>query len=129
TDLEVAGHCRGELLGVLGEIWMEVDGGRMLQGFVLLASRLDDVRVAMADTDRYDTAEAVEIALAGVVPDVLHFAFHQHQRLFVVKEDAGIDELLSQGENLVGGRAGIRLGLMGSSGQSWRGHNLVKIKS
>ena len=62
--------------------------------------------MAMAHADRHDAAEAVEIALARFVPDVLHLALDEHERLLVVEKDAGVQELFAQRQHFVGGRAG-----------------------
>ena len=91
---------------------MQINRGGVLQRFVLLVRRGDDVRMAMADADGDDAAEAVEIAFAGFVPDILHLALHDHDRLLVVEKDAGVQELLAQGEHFLGGRAGVGLRLM-----------------
>jgi hypothetical protein len=68
------------------------------------------VGVAVADADSRDAAEAVEVAFASVVPDVLHFALHDHDGLLVVEEEAGVEELLALREDRGGGRAGVRGG-------------------
>src|SRR5712671_6563645 len=41
-------------------------------------------RVGMADTDRQHAAEAVEIFVSAIVPDVKAFAADQRQRLLVI---------------------------------------------
>src|SRR6185436_16199797 len=98
----------------------------MLKGFVLFAGRFDDMGVAMADADGDDAAEAVQVTSARVVPYVLHFAFDEHQRLFVVEEDAWVDELLAQGQHLVGGRSTVGFGFVIGGGQSGRLHGSSK---
>jgi hypothetical protein len=57
-----------------------------------------------------DAAEAVEVAFAGVVPDILHFALHDHDGLFIVEEESGVEELLALREHGGGGRAGVGCG-------------------
>ena len=71
----------------------------------------------MADADGHDAAKAVEVAFARVVPQILHAPLHEHERLFVVKEDAGVHELLAQRRHCIGGRAGIFLRFVTAGGQ------------
>ena len=92
ADLEIARHFRRELLSELGDVRVQVNGGGMLQHFVLLVRGGDHVRMAMADADRHDAAEAIEVALAGVVPDILHLALHDHDRLLVIEKNTGVQE-------------------------------------
>ena len=66
----------------------------------------------MPDAHRHDAAEAVEVAFAGFVPDILHRALDQHDRVFVVEKNPGVHELPAQRENFRGGRPGVFLGLM-----------------
>ena len=112
ADLELARHLRGELLGVLGDVRVQIDRGGMLEELVLLPRRFDDVGMTMPDADGDDAAEGVEVTPAALVPDVLHFAFHEGERLFVVEEDARVQELLAQAVDLVGRRAGVGLRLV-----------------
>ena len=84
----------------------------MLEQFVLPPGRLDDVRVAMSDADRHDTAKRVEITPPLIVPDILHLSFHEHDRFLVVEENSRIQKLLAQAQDLVGGRALVGDGLM-----------------
>ena len=94
ANLQFARHFRRELLRVLGDVRMQINRGRMLQDFVLLLRRRDHVRMTMADADRHDAAERIEITPPVFVPDILHLALHEHERSFVVEENAGIQELL-----------------------------------
>src|SRR5882762_7222143 len=80
---------------------MEIDRRRMLQGLVLAAHGFKNMWMAVADADGHYAAETVEITLAGIVPYILHLAFHNHQRLFVIEKNAGIEELLAQGEDFL----------------------------
>ena len=96
AHLEIARHFRSQFGGVVGHIGMEIDGRRMLVELALLVSRRNDVRMAVADADRNDPAEAVEVALTLLVPDILHPTFHHHKWLFVIKKNTRIDELLAQ---------------------------------
>ncbi len=94
ADLQVAGHLRGEGGGVFGDLRLEVDRGRVLERGGLIVRGGDDLRMTMADADGDNAAEAVEVALAGLVPDILHAALHEHDRFFVVEKDAGIQNSL-----------------------------------
>ena len=122
TNLQVAGHFRGEFLRKLSNPRLEINGGRMLDGFVLLLGRREHVRMAMTDADRHDTAEAVEITLSRFVPHVLHLPLHDHEGFLVVEEEPGIEVLLPEGENLFGGRTGIRHRLVGRGRKRDRFH-------
>jgi len=83
----------------------------------------------MADAHGYDSAEAVEISLLGVVSDVLHFAFHEHDGLLVVQKNSGIQKLFAQGEDLAGGWTGVRCGLMVERGQRDALHKIAALLS
>ena len=72
----------------------------------------DNFGMTMADADRDDSAERVEITLAGLVPDVLHLPLHEHDRLLVVEKNSRIQEFLAQTQHFVGGWAGIFLWLI-----------------
>ena len=84
----------------------------MLQRFVLFVGGGDNIRMTMADADRDDSAERIEIAPAGFVPDVLHLPLHDHERLLVVEKNSRIQELLAQLEHFIRRRSGIFLRLM-----------------
>src|SRR5262249_47358093 len=101
---------------------VEIDRRGMLQHFVLAIRGGDDVRMAMADANGDDSTEAVEVALARVVPDVLHLSLDEHERLLVVEEDSGIQKLLSKREHFIRRRAGIAGGLMCEWSQRNRFH-------
>ena len=66
----------------------------------------------MSDADRDDAAERIEITPAGFVPDVLHFPFHEHERLLVVEKNSRVQEFLAQAQDFVGGWPGVGLRLM-----------------
>src|SRR5260370_37583354 len=100
---------------------MEIDRRRVLQGLVLAARGFNDVRMAMADADGYDAAETIEITFAGIIPDILHLPFHNHERLFVVEKNAGVEGLLAQSERFLGRRAGVRVGIVGGLRERWAG--------
>ena len=112
ADLELARHLRGQLLRILGDVGVQVDRGRVLEGFILAARGFDDVRVAMPDADRHDAAQAIQVAPAGFVPHILHGAFDQHDRLFVIQKNAGVEELFAQGQHLLGRGAGVAFWLV-----------------
>ena len=59
-------------------------------------------RMTMADADSHDPTQAIEIPLPGIVPDVLHLSLHQHQWLLVIEEDARVQILLAQRQDLFG---------------------------
>ena len=88
---------------------MQINRRRVLVNFVLLVRRRDHVRMTMPHADRHDAAETVEVTLARVVPDVLHLALDEHERLFVVEENAGVQELFALRQHFGGGRAGVFL--------------------
>ena len=100
ADLQIARHPRGQSSRVFGDVGMQINRGGMLEGFVLAPDGLDDVRMAMPDADRYDSAQSIEIALAGVVPDILHPPRDKHERLLVVEKDSGIREIASEAREL-----------------------------
>ena len=87
---------------------VEIDRRRVLQLAGLLADAFDDLRMAMADADRDDAGEGIEIPPARLVPHVLHVAFDDHQRIAVVRDDAGRQILMPQGEHLVARGAVVR---------------------
>ena len=66
----------------------------------------------MSHAHRHDSAESVEVTFAHVIPDILHAAFDEHERGFVVKEHAGVEELFPLREYIGRGRAGVFLRLM-----------------
>jgi hypothetical protein len=73
----------------------------MLEQAVLLAKSFDDLRMAMADADRYDPSECIQIASAFLIPDVLHLAFDYHQRIAVIRDDARREVLVPEGEHFI----------------------------
>ncbi len=95
TNLEFAGHLCRQGAAKFGNVRVQIDGGGMLQRFVLLAHRFEHVRMTMADADGGDAGEAVEIAPAFFVPDILAFAFHQHQRLFIKMKKRWIEKFFA----------------------------------
>ena len=122
ADLEVARHFRGELLREFGDVRVEVDRGRVLEGFILAARGFDDVRVTMADANSNDAAQAIQVTLARFVPDVLQAAFDQHDRLLVIEKDARIQKLLAQGQYLLGRSSGVGFWLVVSGREGWGVH-------
>ena len=108
-DLQITGHLRGQLFSELDDVRVQINGGGMLQGFVLLVGCGDDVRMAVADRDRHDAAEGVEIATAVFVEHVLAFAFDDGHRLLVVDENAGVEHLFAAAQEFISARASIFL--------------------
>ena len=84
----------------------------VLEQFVLPLRGGDDVRVAVADADGDDPGDAIEVAFAGFIPDVLLFAFDQHDGFLVIEKEAGAEIFLALGEDFGGGGAGVGLGLV-----------------
>ena len=78
----------------------------------MLADSFDDFWVAMADADRDDAGKGIQITVAFFVPDVLHLAFDDHQRFTVVRDDAGREILVAQGEHFVARRPFVGRGLV-----------------
>src|SRR6202043_1981129 len=101
ADFQVTRHFCGQLLRVSGNIRMQIDRGGMLQRLILAARNIDNIRVAVAHAYRHDSAERVEIPPAVLVPNVLHFPFHKHERLFVVEENSRIQEFLAQTRHFI----------------------------
>ena len=94
----------------------------MLERFVLLSHNIDNIRVTMSHTDGDDSAKRVEISAAVLVPEILHFPFHQHDRLFVVEKNSRIQELLAQAQDFVGRRAAVLFWFMVERWQLWKFH-------
>ena len=78
---------------------VRVERGGMAQLVDLRLLRSGDARVAVADADRDNAAEEVEVALPFHVPDVLHLAALQRQRVGEVVGNGGIDILLLLGDD------------------------------
>jgi hypothetical protein len=57
----------------------------------------------------------------------LHAALHEHEGFFVIKEDAGVHELLAQRQHFGGGRAGIFLRLVAGGGQRDVFHKVKRV--
>src|SRR6476619_5468551 len=55
----------------------------------------------MPDTDRDNASKCIQIAFACFIPDVLHPALNQHQRLPVVEENPRIQEFPAEREHFV----------------------------
>src|SRR5436309_2701754 len=88
---------------------MQINGGRMLERLVLLSHNIDNSRVTMSHADGDDSAKRVEISAAVLVPEILHFPFHQHDRLFVVEKNSWIQELFAQMQDFISRRAAVFL--------------------
>ena len=59
------------------------------QSFVLLDHRFIDLRVGVPDADGQNPAEAIEIPISRIVPDIFAFAFHERDRLLIIVATAG----------------------------------------
>ena len=81
----------------------------------------------MPDADGDDSAEAIEIAAAFFVKNILSLAFHQHHRLFVIEENAGIEKFAAELQNFIGGGAGVGFWLMIERRQG-RSFHILAIK-
>ena len=79
----------------------------MLERFVLPIRDRNNVRMAMSNTHGDDPAKRVEISAAVLVPGVLHFPFHQHERLFVVEKDSRVEEFFAQAQHFIDRRAAV----------------------
>src|SRR2546428_3202906 len=88
---------------------MQINCGRMLERLVLLSHNIDNIRVTMSYADSHDSAEGIEISAAVLVPQVLHFPFHEHDRLFVVEKNSRIQELFAQMQDFISRRAAVFL--------------------
>src|ERR1700736_6481118 len=84
----------------------------MLQQFVLPIGHLDNARMAMPDTHGHDSTKSVQISAPLFVPDVLHFPFHQHDRLLVVEKNPRVEELFAQPQDFFRGGSVILSWLM-----------------
>src|SRR5262249_8509564 len=107
TNLQVARHFRRQLFCVLRDIRLQINGGRMLERFVLAVRGRNHVGMTMPDTDGDDSAESVEISPAALVPNVLHFSLYKHERFLVVEKNSRVQEFLAEPQDFVGGRSGI----------------------
>ena len=117
AHLQVAGHPGREVAGIFRDAGVEVDRGRVLEDFVLPVDGGHDLRMAVAHAHRHDPAEAVEIAAARLVVEILHVPLDDHQGLLVVGEDRGVHELPAEGEHLLLRRARIGPRAMVARGQ------------
>lgn len=115
----------GELLAELGNVRVQIDRSGVLQQLVLLAHRRDHARMAMANADRDDAGERVQIALALLVEQILHRTLHDHQRIPVHGDQGRRQILASQRQHLVlagtgvgrrRDRVGGKVGTIGASG-------------
>ena len=71
----------------------------------------------MADADRDDAGKRIQIPPPHLVPHVLHLAFHDHQRIAVVRDDPRRQILVPQGKNFVAGRTVVRRRLVIANGK------------
>src|SRR4051812_11374901 len=94
----------------------------MLQRLVLLVRGGYDVRMTMPDADGHDSTESIEVPAAFLVPQVLHPALHEHDRLFVVEKNSRVQELFAQAQDFIGRWAVVLFGLMFECRQFGRFH-------
>src|ERR1700731_2937643 len=94
----------------------------MLQRLVLLTHHIDNVGMTMPNAHGHDSAERIEISAAVLVPEVLHFPFHEHDRLFVVEKNSRIQELLAQTQDFIGQRPVVFLRLVIKRRKLWKFH-------
>ncbi len=73
----------------------------------------------MAVPDRHgdDAGEPVQILLSLFVPQVLHAAFDQQQRIFIESQQTRREILLPQGQHFVAAGAFVRRGFMVRNGE------------
>ena len=64
----------------------------------------------MPHADGHYASDAVKIAASGLIPDILHLAFHYHDGLLVEKHQRGREVFPPHGQNLFGAGALIGLG-------------------
>ena len=74
---------------------MEINRCGVLERFVLLVRRRDDVRMTMPHADRANAAEAVQITFPGFIVEVLHLSLDRHERVFVEQENSLIEDRLA----------------------------------
>ena len=93
ADIEIAGEPGRQGSGVEGDVRVQVDRGRVLEGFVLAVRGGHDMRVTMPDAHGDDPAKTIEIPAAFFVEEVLSTAGHDHQRLPVIMVNRRVHEL------------------------------------
>jgi len=89
----------GEPAAEFADRRVQIDRCHVLKRAELLAHAARDLRVAVPDRHAHDSGEAIEVALAGFVPEVLHVALDHEQRVAVVGPQAGREELLAKREH------------------------------
>src|SRR5690606_42077333 len=72
---------------------------------ILLDDRIVDGRVGMANTYGQYAAEAIEIAVAGVVPDIFALAADESERLFVIGGNGGKQKFFVLADGVGDGRS------------------------
>src|ERR671912_2168373 len=87
---------------------MEVDRRGMLECGCLGLDAANNLRVAVAAGYRDDAGKQVEIPPPGLVEQVLHLPFDDHQRFAVQSEQCGIHVSLPQCQNLSTRRTLVR---------------------
>src|SRR5947209_1636085 len=101
---------RRDLIKLLGEVGLRLVGVErrgVLERLDLLDDRLGDFRVVVADAHGEHAAEAVEVLVALIVPDVLALAADERERLLVVHGDRGEKKFLVLLDGLGVSRIGL----------------------
>src|SRR5262249_9205161 len=97
-----------------------VDGRHMLEPPNLFPHLFDDPGMTVPDRDRDDAGKAVEVLLPGLVPEVLHVAFDDQQRLAIVGDQPWRQVLPAQREHLLTRRTVVRRRCVIRTGKSGR---------
>src|SRR5205814_1482004 len=98
---ELPGRYVREALGEHDDRRGRVERRRVLEGVVLPVDRGVHLLVAVAERDGEDPAEEVEVLLAGGVVEVAALAARERERLLVVVDGRGEQELLVELADLV----------------------------
>ena len=112
TNFQITWHLGRKFARVFGNVRVQINRRRMLQRFVLFLRNIDDVGVTMTDAHGHDSPESIEISAAMLVPDVLHFPFHQHDRLFVIEKNSRIEKFPAQAQHFISRWAAVFFRLM-----------------
>lgn len=107
ADFEISRHPGSQCPGIPRDVRMQIDRGRVLQGFILAIGRGHDVRVTMPHTHGDDAPEAIQIPSAFFVEEVLPAPGHDHQGLAVIMKKRRIHEFPPELQDLPEGRAGV----------------------
>src|SRR5216683_2520828 len=95
-----------ELFGECHDLFIGIERRGVLQAVHLRLDLGGDFRVAVADRNREDAAEEIEITPAFEVPEILHLAVVGHQGLLVEIGDRGPEELFVLANDLLAAAGG-----------------------